>query len=124
MAALLRNYVNGRWVGSGRSFPNIHPVNGVIACKVSEVDQAIVSHAVGAARSAMNGDWGRLSAADRAALLHKVAVQIEARSDDFGAAEILDTGHSYPQAQVARPDGQPDRAERTVKVPQLSWPYW
>jgi Aldehyde dehydrogenase family len=44
-------------------------------------------------------EWGRLSAADRTALLHKVAVRMAARFDDFLEAEIADTGKSYPQAR-------------------------
>jgi aminomuconate-semialdehyde/2-hydroxymuconate-6-semialdehyde dehydrogenase len=30
MTALLQNYVNGKWVETGRTFPNINPVNGAI----------------------------------------------------------------------------------------------
>jgi aminomuconate-semialdehyde/2-hydroxymuconate-6-semialdehyde dehydrogenase len=98
MTALLRNYVNGRWVETGRTFVNINPVNGSKVCDVSEADEATVDRAVKGARAAMTGEWGRMSTVDRAALLHKVADCIEARFDDFLEAEIADTGKSYPQA--------------------------
>jgi aminomuconate-semialdehyde/2-hydroxymuconate-6-semialdehyde dehydrogenase len=100
MTALLRNYVDGKWVETGRRFPNINPVNGTKVCDVSEADQATVARAVDAASTAMSGEWGRLSTADRAAILHKVADRIEARSEDFLEAEIADTGHSYPHART------------------------
>jgi len=100
MTKLLRNYVNGQWIASGRPYANINPVNGAEVCQVAEADKATVGRAVEAARAAMTGEWGRMSAADRAALLHRVADRIEARFDDFLAAEIADTGHSYPHARA------------------------
>ena len=99
MKGLLRNHVGGKWVDTGRIFENINPVNGSKVCDVSEADSETVDRAVKAARAAMAGEWGRLSAADRAALLHKVADRIEARFDEFLEAEVADTGHSLPHAR-------------------------
>jgi aminomuconate-semialdehyde/2-hydroxymuconate-6-semialdehyde dehydrogenase len=99
MKALLRNYVNAKWVETGRRFPNINPVNGSKVCDVSEADQATVARAVEGARAAMRGEWGSMSPADRAGLLYKVADRMDARFDDFLEAEIADTGKSYPQAR-------------------------
>lgn len=100
MTKLMRNYVNGEWVTTGRTFPTIHPVDGSHVADVSEADKDTVDQAVKAARAAMNGAWGRLSAAERSALLHKVADGIEARFDEFLEAEVADTGHSYPHARA------------------------
>ena len=80
MAALLRNYVNGNWVETGCTYSNINAVNGAKVCDISEADQATVGRAVEAARAAMSGEWGRLSSADRATLLHKVADRIAGTS--------------------------------------------
>jgi aminomuconate-semialdehyde/2-hydroxymuconate-6-semialdehyde dehydrogenase len=99
MAALLRNYVNGRWVETGRTFVNINPVNGSKVCDMSEADETTVDRAVKGARAAMTGEWGPISTVDRAALLHKVADRIEALFDDFLEAEIADIGKSYPQTR-------------------------
>jgi aminomuconate-semialdehyde/2-hydroxymuconate-6-semialdehyde dehydrogenase len=99
MAALLRNYVNGKWVETEHTFANINPVNGTKVCDVSEADQATVACAIDAARAAMSGEWGQMSAVDRSALLHRVADRIEARFANFLEAEIADTGHSYPHAR-------------------------
>jgi aminomuconate-semialdehyde/2-hydroxymuconate-6-semialdehyde dehydrogenase len=99
MAKLLRNYVDGEWIDSGHAYANINPVNGTKICDVSEADRAIVDRAVKAARAAMDGEWGRMPAADRAAILHKIADGIEARFDEFLEAEVADTGHDYPHAR-------------------------
>ena len=63
MARFLCNYVNGKWVETGRTFANINPVNG------SKADQATVDQAVKGARAAMAGEWGSMSTVDRSALL-------------------------------------------------------
>ena len=92
MAALLRNFVGGEWIETGKTFANINPVSGSKVCDVSEAEQSTVARAVNAARTAMNGEWGRMSAADRSALLHRAADRIEAGFDDFLEAEIAETG--------------------------------
>jgi len=100
MKQLMRNYVNGEWIETGRTFATVHPVDGSHVADVSEADEATVDLAVRAARQAMDGAWGRLSAAERSDLLHKVADGIEARFDEFLEAEVADTGHSYPHARA------------------------
>jgi aminomuconate-semialdehyde/2-hydroxymuconate-6-semialdehyde dehydrogenase len=67
MKGLSRNHVGGKWVEAGRVFENINPVNGSKVCDVSEADSETVGRAVKAAGAAMAGEWGRLSAAERAA---------------------------------------------------------
>jgi aminomuconate-semialdehyde/2-hydroxymuconate-6-semialdehyde dehydrogenase len=69
MAKFLGNYVNGRWVQTGRTFANINPVNGSKVCDLSEADQATVDQAVKGARAAMAGEWGSMSTVDRCAVL-------------------------------------------------------
>lgn len=100
MAALLRNFAGNSWIETGRTFANVNPVNGTKVCDVSEADAATVARAVAAARRAVEGDWGRMGDAERAALLRKVADRMEARFDDFLAAEIADTGKSHSQART------------------------
>ena len=99
MAAFLRNYVGGSWVETDKRFPNINPVDGSKVCDVFEADAATVDRAVKAARAAVEGEWGRMADTERMRLLHAVADRIEARFDDFLAAEIADTGKSLPQAR-------------------------
>ena len=73
-------------------FDNRSPVTGALIGRVHEAGPREIEEAVAAARRALKGDWGRLSVARRAELLHAVADEIVRRSDDFIAAEIADTG--------------------------------
>jgi len=90
--------VDGEFVRTARSFENISPVNGRALCTVSEADAKLVDRAVQAARCALRGPWGRLTMAERCALLRKVAERIEQRFADFVSAEIADTGKTLQQA--------------------------
>lgn len=94
-----RNYVNGRFVVTGRTFRNICPVDGSVLAEVHEADQALVDAAVQAAREALKGVWGKTHVDERAAWLHRVADVIERRFEDFLAAEIADTGRPLNQAR-------------------------
>ncbi len=96
----IKNYVAGQFVTSKKQFDDINPVDGSLVGKVHEADKATVDNAVAAARKALQGPWGMLTVADRAALLEKVADGIDARFDDFVAAEIADTGKPSAQAST------------------------
>ena len=86
------NYIDGQFVRGKREFADVNPADGSVIAQVSEADQGIVNDAVGAARKAMQREWGRTGIRDRATKLHKVAEIIEARFDCFVAAEVADTG--------------------------------
>lgn len=87
------NFIDGEFVaGSGGEFAAHFPTTGKVYGEVSAAGQADVDAAVGAARSALKGPWGRMSVADRVGLLRKLADGINARFDEFLAAEIRDTG--------------------------------
>ncbi|MGH8831086.1 MAG: aldehyde dehydrogenase family protein, partial [Polaromonas sp.] len=90
--AQIRNYVAGDFVTTAKQFPNISPINGARLAEVHEADAALVDRAVQAARAALNGPWGKMAPAERAAVLHKVADGIERRFEEFVAAEVADTG--------------------------------
>ena len=94
-----RNYVNGEFVSSGKTFANICPVDGTKLSDVHEADAALVDAAVRAARAAVQGSWGTCSVEERARYLHKVADIIERRFDEFLTAEVADTGRPLHQAR-------------------------
>ncbi|MCH7637567.1 MAG: 2-hydroxymuconic semialdehyde dehydrogenase [Proteobacteria bacterium] len=96
----IKNYVAGQFVTSKKQFDDINPVDGSLVGRVHEADKATVDDAVAAAREALQGPWGMLTVADRTALLEKVADGIDARFDDFVAAEIADTGKPLSQAST------------------------
>ena len=93
-----RNFINGEWVSSARTFENRNPVDNRLIGHVHEAGRAEVDAAVRAARAALAGPWGTMTVAARVDLLHAVADGIHRRFDDFLAAEIADTGKPHSLA--------------------------
>ncbi|HEX6968625.1 MAG TPA: 2-hydroxymuconic semialdehyde dehydrogenase [Micromonosporaceae bacterium] len=96
----LRHFVDGEFVAGDRTFPKVSPVTGETLFEVAEADAATVDAAVDAARRALRGPWGRMGEAQRAALLRRVADELERRFDDLVTAEVADTGKAISQART------------------------
>ncbi|WP_317930674.1 2-hydroxymuconic semialdehyde dehydrogenase [Halioxenophilus sp. WMMB6] len=77
---------------SGRTFDKRSPINNQVIATIAEADRSDVDQAVAAARAALKGEWGQLSADQRVAMLYEVADEITRRFDDFVEAEMADTG--------------------------------
>lgn len=93
-----KNFIHGEWIATGKTFPDVNPVNNEVIGRVHEAGRAEVDAAVKAARAALNGPWGKFTVAQRVDLLHAVADGINKRFDDFLAAEIADTGKPHSLA--------------------------
>ncbi|GIJ30194.1 aldehyde dehydrogenase [Micromonospora qiuiae] len=96
----LPNYVGGRFDTSGSRFAKLSPVTGDTIRYVTEADESTVDAAVGAARAAVRGPWGLMGERERAAVLYRIADELERRFDDLVAAEVGDTGKSVAQART------------------------
>ncbi|AEI79474.1 2-hydroxymuconic semialdehyde dehydrogenase DmpC [Cupriavidus necator N-1] len=90
-----KNFINGEWVGTARTFENRNPTDNSLIGHVHEAGRAEVDAAVQAARSALQGPWGRMTVAQRVELLHAVADGINRHFDEFVQAEIADTGKPF-----------------------------
>ncbi|MEG1681457.1 MAG: aldehyde dehydrogenase family protein, partial [Stenotrophomonas sp.] len=88
----IRNFINGEYVASERTFDKTSPLTGEVIAKVHEADRAAVDKAVAAARAALTGPWSRMTVAERVEKLYAVADGINRRFDEFLAAECADTG--------------------------------
>jgi len=99
---IFQNYINGRFVRGPREFSDVNPADGSVIAQISEADRGLVNQAVGAAHAALRGEWRKVSVPKRAELLQKIAAGIEARFNDFVAAEVADTGK--PVSLAARID--------------------
>ncbi|MFJ2027934.1 2-hydroxymuconic semialdehyde dehydrogenase [Streptomyces sp. NPDC087897] len=88
----MRHYVGGGFDASGVPFPLVDPVTGRTVGAVPEASRELVGRAVAAARAALRGPWAAWSPAERSRLLHRIADGIEARFEEFRAAECADTG--------------------------------
>ncbi len=89
-----QQFIDGKFTPgtSGRTFPNINPINGKLNSNICEASKADVNAAVSAAKAALTGPWGTMPVEARTNMLHGVAAEISRRFDDFLAAEIADTG--------------------------------
>ena len=86
------NYVGNQPVPGVSTFAKTSPVDGSLVAEVHEAGVDVVDAAVAAARGALTGPWGGMPVAERVAVLRRVADRIEARFEDFVAAEVADTG--------------------------------
>lgn len=87
------NFIDGQLVApqGGNFIDNIEPATGEIYSHIANSDAADVDAAVKAAQAAWPA-WKETSAAERAAMLNKLAELIEAKQDDFIRAEVIDNG--------------------------------
>ncbi|HEX3670543.1 MAG TPA: aldehyde dehydrogenase family protein [Candidatus Cybelea sp.] len=88
-------YVGGAWrlAGDGGTRELLNPANGRPVATVAEGTPDDAEAAIAAARRAFDdGPWGSISAADRAALLFKVADAIDANRDEFMRIDTLNNG--------------------------------
>lgn len=90
----IRNFINGDFVEneSGRTFENHNPVDNSLIGIVYEAGKSEVDAAVKAAKDALSGPWGKMTLAERARILHRVADRINERFEEFLDAECKDTG--------------------------------
>ncbi|MFI9122442.1 2-hydroxymuconic semialdehyde dehydrogenase [Streptomyces bikiniensis] len=88
----MRHYVGGGFDASGVPSPIVDPVTGRTVGAVPEASRELVDRAVAAARAALRGPWAAWSQAERSRLLHRIADGIEARFEEFTAAECSDAG--------------------------------
>lgn len=89
----LKNYINGELVEpiSKQYLENIDPATGSVYSMIPDSDAQDVQMAVEAAKAAEEM-WGNLHYEKRAEYIEKIAKGIEARMEEFVAAESLDNG--------------------------------
>jgi aldehyde dehydrogenase (NAD+) len=87
--------IDGRWVDAEakHEFPVINPATEELISMVAEARAEDVDAAVQSAHRALHeGPWSRMSGAERARVLNKLADLIEARSEDIVILESLNAG--------------------------------
>ncbi len=88
-------FVDGGWrlAAEGGTRELYNPGNGRVIATVAEATAADAEAAIAAARGAFDdGPWGSMTAADRAALLFKLADAIDAHRDEFMRIDTLNNG--------------------------------
>lgn len=87
--------IDGKWVDaeSGKTFETRNPATDQVIGKVAEGSKADVDKAVKAARKAVeDGPWRKMSTAQRAKLIYKLADLCEKNADQLAQLETLDNG--------------------------------
>ena len=88
------HFIDGAFTGgsTGKFWENRTPLDNSVIGRVPEGGKAEIDAAVRAAKAALSGPWGKMTVAERTDILGKVADGINARLEEFLAAECLDTG--------------------------------
>ncbi|NOE26647.1 aldehyde dehydrogenase family protein [Ruegeria sp. HKCCD6157] len=94
--------IGGRWIRAAAddSLPLINPSDGTEICRIARGSEADIDAAVQAARSALNGDWGRKAALERGRILTRLGQLVLERVDDLARLEAMDVGKPLTQARA------------------------
>ncbi|MGZ8362442.1 MAG: aldehyde dehydrogenase family protein [Caulobacteraceae bacterium] len=95
-------FVGGVWrrPGSGGSLPLENPSTGESIGEIAAGDAGDIDEAVAAARKALNGEWGELTAAERGRILARMGQAVTAHADELAEMEALDVGKPLKQARA------------------------
>ena len=95
------HFINGKWPQSvsGKTFEVFDPATGYNIAQVAAGDSNDIDAAVRAARAALNGPWAKFTAAQRSAILWKIADLIQRDAQQLIELEILDNGLPMALAQ-------------------------
>jgi acyl-CoA reductase-like NAD-dependent aldehyde dehydrogenase len=77
---------------NGRFYETVDPYTGEPWATVPDADEADVERAVGAARTAFEGEWGAMTGFQRAKLMHRLADLIDRDADRLAELESRDSG--------------------------------
>lgn len=94
--------IDGAWVDAqdGARFETINPFTGTPWATAPEAGAADVRAAVDAARRALAGPWGSMSASARGDLVRNLAALIPERAEELALLETTDNGKVLRETQV------------------------
>ncbi len=95
-------FIGGRWraCASGETLPLLNPSDGTLLAQIARGNAADVDAAVQAAQAALDGDWGRLTAAERGRLMLKMSALVLEQADELARLEALDVGKPVKQGRA------------------------
>src|SRR5579872_1551023 len=87
-------FINNEWRDSagGKTLEVVNPATEEVIAEVASASKADVDAAVAAARAALEGPWGRLSARDRGRIVWKIGEKLMERADELARLETLHNG--------------------------------
>ena len=95
-------FIAGRWraPARGETLPLLNPSDGTLLAAIARGTADDVDAAVQAAQQALDGDWGRLSAAERGRILLKMSALVLEQADELARLEALDVGKPLKQGRA------------------------
>jgi len=95
-------FIGGRWraAAGGAMLPLLDPSDGSLLAEIARGQAADIDAAVAAAQAALQGDWGRLTAAERGRLLAAIGRSVLERADELAYLEARDVGKPLRQARA------------------------
>src|ERR671936_463521 len=93
--------INNEWrpASDGRTMEVVNPATEEVIAAVASADASDVDAAVAAARAALAGPWGSLSARERGRLVRKLADRLMDRLDDVARLETLHNGKPITESR-------------------------
>jgi aldehyde dehydrogenase (NAD+) len=97
-----RCFIGGEWVlpNGQQTLPLENPSTGEIIGRIARGTERDIDLAVLAARAAMDGEWGRMPAAERGRILTRIGQKVLERADDLARIEAMDVGKPLKQAKA------------------------
>jgi len=94
--------IGGAWrsAASGETLMLENPSDGSPLAPIARGAAADIDSAVAAAQSALEGDWGRLTAAERGRVLARIGLAVAAQADELARLEALDVGKPLKQGRA------------------------
>ncbi|QJF52767.1 aldehyde dehydrogenase family protein [Roseobacter ponti] len=94
--------IGGRWgpPEAGETLDLINPSDGSTLCAVAAGTAADIDRAVAAAEAALEGPWGRATAAERGRVLARCGALVLEHADHLAELEALDVGKPLTQARA------------------------
>ena len=99
-------FINNQWrpASSGKTMDVVNPATEEVIAAVASADAGDLNVAVDAARAALNGPWGQMSARERGRLVRRLGERLMERADEVAR---LETQHN----------GKPISESRHIEIP-------
>src|SRR4029077_12720157 len=120
--ALMRKqlFINGEWrdAGGGKTIEVVNPATEEVIAEVASAERGDIDAAVVAARAALDGPWGRLSARERGRLVRRLRDPLRRGRDAGRRPAALPPGSARAPPPRERPHrGTPIGDSRHIEIP-------
>lgn len=95
-------FISGKWVepANGQTLDLVDPSYGTAITKIARGSSEDIDLAVASAKNAFEGDWGKLTAAERGRLLARLGHLVSENIDRMARLEAMDVGKPLTQARA------------------------